>query len=92
MTVSIPSRPSTKGMGVNERLAALNDRLSQLEYDLAGVTKRIERVEPSAEVGDARGTSTPTSTRAGARSSTSRRSSRTGSTSTELLAVERDPW
>lgn len=50
MTVSIPSRPSPPGMGVNERLAALNDRLSQLEYDLAGVTKRIERVEPSAEV------------------------------------------
>ena len=50
VTVSIPSRPSTNGMGVNERLAALNDRLSQLEYDLAGVTKRIERVEPSAEV------------------------------------------
>jgi hypothetical protein len=47
VTVSVPSRPSTNGMGVNERLAALNDRLSQLEYDLAGVTKRIERVEPS---------------------------------------------
>jgi hypothetical protein len=50
LTVSMPSRPSTSGMGVNERLAALNDRLAQLEYDLAGVTKRIERVEPSAEV------------------------------------------
>ena len=50
VTVSMPSRPSTSGMGVNERLAALNDRLSQLEYDLAGVTKRIERVEPSTEV------------------------------------------
>ena len=50
VTVSMPSHPSTKGMGVNERLAALNDRLSQLEYDLAGVTKRIERVEPNAEV------------------------------------------
>jgi hypothetical protein len=49
VTVSVPSRPSTNGMGVNERLAALNDRLSQLEYDLAGVTKRIERVEPSPE-------------------------------------------
>ncbi|HUF58300.1 MAG TPA: hypothetical protein VMR89_02270 [Actinomycetota bacterium] len=45
LTVSM-SRPSTNGMGVNERLAALNDRLAQLEYDLAGVTKRIERVEP----------------------------------------------
>jgi hypothetical protein len=40
------SRPSTNGMGVNERFAALNDRLAQLEYDLAGVTKRIERIEP----------------------------------------------
>jgi hypothetical protein len=49
VTVSVPSRPSTKNMGVNERLAALNDRLSQLEYDLAGVTKRIERIEPSPE-------------------------------------------
>ena len=49
LTVSIPSRPSTNGMGVNERLAALNDRLGQLEQDLAGVTKRIERVEPSAD-------------------------------------------
>jgi len=49
LTVSVPSRPSTNGMGVNERLAALNDRLAQLEYDLAGVTKRIERIEPDAE-------------------------------------------
>jgi hypothetical protein len=49
VTVSVPSRPSTDGMGVNERLTALNDRLSQLEYDLVGVTKRIERVEPSPE-------------------------------------------
>jgi hypothetical protein len=50
VTVSMPARPSPNRMGVNERLAALNDRLSQLEYDLAGITKRIERVEPSAEV------------------------------------------
>jgi hypothetical protein len=50
LTVSVPSRPSTNGMGVNERLAALNDRLGQLEYDLAGVTKRIERIEPEDEV------------------------------------------
>ena len=35
---------------MNERLAALNERLAQLEYDLAGVTKRIERIEPSPEV------------------------------------------
>ena len=50
LTVSVPSRPSTDGMGVNDRLAALNDRLAKLEYDLAGVTKRIERIEPDAEV------------------------------------------
>ncbi len=56
VTVSMPSRPSTEGMGVNERLAALNDRLGQLEYDLAGVTKRIERIEPEAEVEGAGGT------------------------------------
>ncbi len=55
LTVSI-SRPSTSGMGVNERLAALNDRLGQLEYDLAGVTKRIERIEPDAEVESSGGT------------------------------------
>jgi hypothetical protein len=56
VTVSVPSRPSTNGMGVNERLAALNDRLAQLEYDLAGVTKRIERIEPDAEVESSGGT------------------------------------
>ena len=50
LTVSVPSRLSTNGMGVNERFAALNDRLAQLEYDLAGVTKRIERIEPEADV------------------------------------------
>jgi hypothetical protein len=44
------SGASTKGLGVNERLAALNERLAQLEYDLAGVTKRIERIEPDPEV------------------------------------------
>lgn len=55
LTVSM-SRPSTSGMGVNERLAALNDRLAQLEYDLAGVTKRIERIEPDAAVESSGGT------------------------------------
>jgi hypothetical protein len=34
---------------VHERLQALNDRLSQLELDLAGVTKRIARMEPDEE-------------------------------------------
>jgi hypothetical protein len=47
---SLSSGASTKGLGVNERLAALNERLAQLEYDLAGVTKRIERIEPDPEV------------------------------------------
>lgn len=41
---------SNTGLGVNERLAALHERLSQLEYDLAGVTKRIERIEPAPDV------------------------------------------
>jgi hypothetical protein len=60
VTVSLPSGSvssgspvsgaSIKGLGVNERLAALNERLAQLEYDLAGVTKRIERIEPDPEV------------------------------------------
>jgi len=47
---SVMSGSSIKGLSVNERLAALNERLAQLEYDLAGVTKRIERVEPDPEV------------------------------------------
>ena len=48
VTVSVAAAPAT-GMGVNDRLAALNDRLAQLEYVLAGVTKRIERIEPDPE-------------------------------------------
>jgi hypothetical protein len=47
---SVSSGSSTKGLSVNERLAALNERLAQLEFDLAGVTKRIERIEPDPEV------------------------------------------
>jgi hypothetical protein len=47
---SLSSDASTKGLSVNERLAALNERLGQLEYDLAGVTKRIERIEPDPEL------------------------------------------
>lgn len=50
VTVSVSSGASTKGLGVNERLTALNERLAQLEYNLAGVTKRIERIEPDPEV------------------------------------------
>lgn len=48
LTVSVAPAPAT-GMGVQDRLAALNERLAQLEYDLAGVTKRIERIEPHPE-------------------------------------------
>jgi hypothetical protein len=46
----LTSGASRKGLTVNERLAALNERLAQLEYDLAGLTKRIERIEPDPEV------------------------------------------
>jgi hypothetical protein len=49
VTVSAAPAPAPMtGMGVNDRLAALNERLGQLEYDLAGVTKRIEKIEPDA--------------------------------------------
>jgi hypothetical protein len=47
---SLSSDASAKGLSVNERLAALNERLGQLEYDLAGVTRRIERIEPDPEL------------------------------------------
>jgi hypothetical protein len=47
---SLSPGSSSTGLGVNERLAALHERLAQLEYDLAGVTKRIERIEPAPEV------------------------------------------
>jgi hypothetical protein len=47
---SVISVSPTKGLSVNERLAALNERLAQLEYDLAGVAKRIERIEPDPDV------------------------------------------
>jgi hypothetical protein len=48
LTVSV-SAPADE-MVVNDRLAALNDRLTKLEYHLAGVTKRIERIEPAPEM------------------------------------------
>jgi hypothetical protein len=35
------------GWTVNDRITALNERLARLEYHLAGVTKRIERIEPA---------------------------------------------
>ena len=50
VTVSLSPVAPTDGRGMNERLAALSARLVQLEYELASVTKRIERIEPDAEV------------------------------------------
>jgi hypothetical protein len=47
LTVSI-SAPLDE-VAVNERLAAMNDRLAKLEYHLAGVTERIERIEPAPD-------------------------------------------
>jgi hypothetical protein len=57
LTVSVDAAPidgqidgqvdgQVDGWGVNDRIAALNERLDRLEYHLAGVTKRIERMEP----------------------------------------------
>lgn len=57
LTVSISPAPAN-GVGVNDRLAALNERLARLEYDLAGVTKRIERIEPEPEMHTAEGSDT----------------------------------
>jgi hypothetical protein len=48
LTVSIAA-PGDE-VAVNDRLAALNERLEKLEYHLAGVTKRIERIEPAPEM------------------------------------------
>ena len=50
VTVSVSPGPSGDGGGMNERLAALSARLVELEYELANVTKRIERMEPDPEV------------------------------------------
>ena len=49
LTVTTSPEPESVG-GVNERLAALHARLERLEYELAGVTKRIERIEPDLEL------------------------------------------
>jgi hypothetical protein len=45
--VSVSTAPPT--LDVTERLAALNERLSRLEFELAGVTRRISRIEPDPE-------------------------------------------
>jgi hypothetical protein len=47
--LTVTAAPRGAG-GVNERLAALHERLARLEYELAGVTKRIERIEPNPEM------------------------------------------
>ena len=44
--VSVSTAPT---QSVTERLAALNERLSRLEYEVASVTKRISRIEPDPE-------------------------------------------
>lgn len=50
VTVSVSSPDSTDGVDVNDRLAALMARIARVEYELAGVTKRIKRMEPDPEV------------------------------------------
>jgi hypothetical protein len=45
--VSVSTAPPTQT--VTERLAALNERLSRLELELASVTKRISRIEPDPD-------------------------------------------
>lgn len=49
VSVSVPARTTPATMTVNERLVALNERLARLELELAGVTRRIERVEPDPQ-------------------------------------------
>lgn len=46
VAVSSAPAPATH---VQERLAALNERLARLELELAGVTKRIDRREPEPQ-------------------------------------------
>ena len=48
VTVSLSSRRSA-AQAVADRIAAMNDRLDGLEFDLGNVTKRIERIEPATE-------------------------------------------
>ena len=48
VTVSLSSRRSG-AQAVADRIAAMNDRLDRLEFDLGNVTKRIERIEPATE-------------------------------------------
>lgn|SRR5262245_56220397 len=48
VTVSLSSRRSA-AQSVADRIAAMNERLDRLEYELTSVTKRIERIEPAAD-------------------------------------------
>ena len=48
VTVSLSSRRSA-AQNVADRIAAMNERLDRLEYELAGVMKRIERIEPATD-------------------------------------------
>jgi hypothetical protein len=50
VSVSVPARTVPTTMTVNERLVALNERLARLELELAGVTRRIERIEPDPQM------------------------------------------
>ena len=48
VTVSLSSRRSA-AQNVADRIAVINERLDRLEYDLATVTKRLERIEPATD-------------------------------------------
>ena len=48
VTISLAARRSAS-LSVTDRIAAMNERLDRLEYDLSNVTKRIERIEPADE-------------------------------------------
>ena len=48
LTVSVPA--PTAEMVVNDRTAALNDRLTKLEHHLAGLTERIDKIQPAHEM------------------------------------------
>jgi hypothetical protein len=48
VTVSLSSRRSAV-QTLTDRIAAMNERIDRLEFDLATLTKRIERIEPPDE-------------------------------------------
>jgi hypothetical protein len=57
VTISLAARRSAS-LSVTDRIAAMNQRLDRLEYDLTNVTKRIERIEPADETEAAETTDT----------------------------------